>query len=186
MGKSRGVEPLGANRVHATPAWRALSFLQMVIEASFQPGDVLTQHFVRELHSMTVANLDREGDRTPGGYRTGAVKIALSKHLPPDAIPAMPDLQTAQRTYQLKKLIGRGMLRPIQPGARQYTLGFSNNYLMRGVVRALASEGFIPEPVSYSRGRNVLLEGHLPRNDRQDERRQLCVKSRRHITELKP
>jgi hypothetical protein len=43
------------------------------------------------------------------------------------------------------------MLRPIQPSARQYTLGFSNNYLMRGVVKALAAEGFILEPVSYPR-----------------------------------
>ncbi|MEW5944397.1 MAG: cell filamentation protein Fic, partial [Pseudomonadota bacterium] len=25
-----------------------------------------------------------------------------------------------------------------------YTIGFSNNYLIRGVVRALSDEGFIP------------------------------------------
>jgi len=50
----------------------------------------------------------------------------------------------AQRTYQIKKLVEQKMLQPIKEGARQYTIGFSNNYLMRGVVRALSNEGFIP------------------------------------------
>ena len=36
------------------------------------------------------------------------------------------------------------MLQPIKEGARQYTIGFSNNYLMRGIVRSLSDEGFIP------------------------------------------
>lgn len=35
--------------------------------------------------------------------------------------------------------------RPINPGARQYTIGFSNNYLIRGVIKSLRDEGFIPE-----------------------------------------
>lgn len=61
-----------------------------------------------------------------------------------DLSPSMPDLNTAQRTYQIKKLVGAGMLKPISEGARQYTLGFSNNYLIRGVIFALSKEGFIP------------------------------------------
>lgn len=61
-----------------------------------------------------------------------------------DLVAAMPGLTPAQRTYQIKKLVERKMLQPIKEGARQYTIGFSNNYLMRGVVRALSNEGFIP------------------------------------------
>ncbi len=56
----------------------------------------------------------------------------------------MPGMSAAQRTYQIRKLVERKMLLPIKEGARQYTLGFSNSYLMRGIVRALSVEGFIP------------------------------------------
>lgn len=61
-----------------------------------------------------------------------------------DLAAAMPGMTPAQRTYQIKKLVERKMLQPIKEGARQYTIGFSNNYLIRGVVRALSDEGFIP------------------------------------------
>ena len=279
------------------------------IEESVQPGDGLTEHFIRELHAIAVKELEREGDSTPGAYRQKQVKIAQSEHLPPEFIrvphymqelvafinenhplkydlikvalahhrfgwihpfgngngrvvrlltyallikygfnvktggrvlnptavfcndrdqyyamlahadtgaregleawciyvlqgildelrkvdrltdfgylsdkillpaiayakkrelitameesvllisaksgiakaadlaAAMPGLTPAQRTYQIKKLVERKMLQPIKEGARQYTIGFSNNYLMRGVVRALSNEGFIP------------------------------------------
>ncbi len=61
-----------------------------------------------------------------------------------DLEPAMSAMTAAQRTYQIKKLVERNMLQPIKEGARQYTIGFSNSYLMRGVVRALSDEGFVP------------------------------------------
>lgn len=279
------------------------------IEESIQPGDSLSEHFIRELHALTVNELEREGDATPGAYRLNQVKIAQAEHLPPEFIQvphymqelvafinenqppkydlikvalahhrfgwihpfgngngrvvrlltyallikygfnvkaggrvlnptavfcndrdqyyamlaradtgategleawciyvlqgildelrkvdrltdfdylstrilmpaisyarerelitameesvlhvsakagvakaadlatAMPGMTSAQRTYQIKKLVERKMLQPIKEGARQYTIGFSNNYLMRGVVRALSNEGFIP------------------------------------------
>jgi Fic family protein len=279
------------------------------VEKSIEKGTNLTEHFIRELHAMTVDNLEREGDRTPGAYRAGSVRISQSEHLPPDAIQvpsymqelvafinqphppkydlikvalahhrfgwvhpfgngngrvvrlltyallikygfnvqaggrvlnptavfcndrdkyysmlaladsgspegqeawctyvltgildelkkvdqltdftylrnkiltpalayakqrglitaqeesilhiaakmgvakagdlagAMPNLTAPQRTYQIKKLVERKMLQPVSDGARQYTFGFSNNYLMRGVIRALSAEGFIP------------------------------------------
>jgi len=63
---------------------------------------------------------------------------------------AMPGLTAAQRTYQIKKLVDRQMLLPIQDGARQYTLGFRNNYLMRGIIKALSDEGFISTSLSSS------------------------------------
>ena len=283
------------------------------IEESIQPGDGLTEHFIRELHAITVKELEREGDATPGAYRQTQVKIAQSEHLPPDLIQvphymqeliafinenhppkydlikvalahhrfgwihpfgngngrvvrlltyvllikygfnvktggrvlnptavfcndrdhyytmlaladtgtpegleawclyvlqgildelrkvdrladfnylssrilgpalifakerglittmeehvlhrtakngvtkaadlaaAMPGMSAAQRTYQIRKLVERKMLQPITKGARQYTIGFSNNYLMRGVVQALSDEGFIPSALN--------------------------------------
>jgi len=54
------------------------------------------------------------------------------------------ELTDAQRTYQIKKMVERKLLIPIEHGARQYTIGFRNNYLMRGVVQTLISEGFVP------------------------------------------
>lgn len=283
------------------------------IEAHFAPGDDITEHLVRELHALTVRDLQREGDATPGAYRQGAVRISQSDHLPPEALQvpqymselvafinqpdrpkydlikvalahhrfawihpfgngngrvvrlltytlmikygfdvraggrvlnptavfcndrdryyamlskadtgtqegreawciyvlsgvrdeldkvarltdqrylieriltpalhhareresltqmeervlmatahagiakagdlkeAMPGMTEAQHTYQIRKLVERRMLVPIRDGARQYTVGFSNSVLLRGVIRALAVEGFIPDALN--------------------------------------
>ena len=67
-----------------------------------------------------------------------------------DLSAAMPAMSSAQRTYLIKKLVERKMLQPIKDGARQYTIGFSNNYLMRGIIRALSDEGFIPASLKNS------------------------------------
>lgn len=56
------------------------------IEAHFAPGDDITEHLVHELHALTVRELQREGDATPGAYRHGAVQISQSDHLPPEAL----------------------------------------------------------------------------------------------------
>lgn len=283
------------------------------IEDNFTPGQDVTEHFVRELHAMTVHELQREGDTSPGAYRQGAVQISLSEHLPPEAVQvpqymselvtfinradppkydlikvalahhrfawihpfgngngrvvrlltytllikygfnvktggrvlnptavfcndrdryysmlgradngtpegretwciyvldgmldelrkvdqltdmhylieriltpalhyareralltqleervllttaragiakasdlkdAMPGMTETQRTYQIRKLVEHRMLAPIREGARQYTIGFSNNFLIRGVIRALSAEGFIPDALN--------------------------------------
>lgn len=279
------------------------------VEEVMQPGVALTETFIRELHGIAVKDLQREGDRTPGSYRQGGVKIAMSAHLPPDAVavpqymreltefvnnesahkydlikvalahhrfgwihpfsngngrvvrlltyallikfgfnvqnervlnptavfcnnreryyemlaaadtgtpagtetwctyvlegilielqkvdrltkydylqqkillPAltisrerqlitidefnvlaevvklgnakssdlkkiMPKLTDNQRTYQIKKLVDQKMLQPIHPTARQYSICFTNNYLLRGIVKALTDEGFVPD-----------------------------------------
>ena len=65
-----------------------------------------------------------------------------------DYLDPHKDLTDAQRTYQIKKLVDRKLLLPIGKGARQYTIGFNNNYLMRGVVNALANEGFVPNSLN--------------------------------------
>lgn len=280
------------------------------VEESIQPGMPISEHFVRGLHAAAVEGLRREGDRTPGAYRSGQVQIAQSTHLPPDALevprymaelvafinqadapkydlmkvalahhrftwihpfsngngrvvrlltyallikygfkvsaagrlvnpaavfcadrnryyamlnegdqgsdagleqwctyvlsglrdelnkvagladyvdlqtrillpaisfarqrewitpqeeavlaltvkhgtvkaadlePSMQGLNANQRTYQIRKLVDAGMLQPVSAGARQYTLGFSNNHLVRGVINALTREGFVPQ-----------------------------------------
>lgn len=297
---------------HPSDQLREMANIEMAmghIEESVRQGHRLTEHFVRELHALTVENLEREGDATPGAYRRQQVKIAHSNHLPPEhlLVPqymqelvdfinanhppkydlikvalahhrfgwihpfgngngrvvrlltytllikygfnvqaggrvlnptavfcndrdryyamleeadvgtpvaleawciyvlqgildelrkvdrltdftyltdnvllpaiavarerelitateahilqigarkgiakaadlgvAMPGMTTAQRTYQIRKLVERKMLLPIKEGARQYTLGFSNSSLLRGIIRTLSEEGFIP------------------------------------------
>ena len=65
-----------------------------------------------------------------------------------DLKDAMPGMTETQRSYQIRKLVERRMLTPIREGARQYTVGFSNSFLIRGVIRALSAEGFIPDALN--------------------------------------
>lgn len=65
-----------------------------------------------------------------------------------DLQAVMSDLTERQRTYQISKLVERDMLVPIRERSRQYTIGFSNNHLLRGVIKALSDEGFIPETLN--------------------------------------
>nr|WP_232429820.1 Fic family protein [Janthinobacterium sp. CG3] len=61
---------------------KAMQYVEDVVTAYSS----VSEHFVRELHALAVHDLEREGDRTPGAYRTGAVRIAKSDHLPPDPV----------------------------------------------------------------------------------------------------
>ena len=56
------------------------------VETAGEPGAPWSEHLLRGLHATTVDNLQREGDRTPGSYRTGPVRIAQAEHLPPDPV----------------------------------------------------------------------------------------------------
>ena len=67
-----------------------------------------------------------------------------------DLTGTITDFSSGQRTYLIKKLVERKMLRPIKEGARQYAIGFSNSVLMRGIIRALSKEGFIPSSMNRS------------------------------------
>lgn len=82
----------------------------------------------------------------------GVLQIAAKRGIAKaaDLAAAMPGMTSAQRTYQIKRLLERGMLQPIKEGARQYVIGFSNNYLIRGIIRALSEEGFIPASLNRS------------------------------------
>jgi Fic family protein len=54
------------------------------IEDNIQEGTEITHYFIRELHQLAVGGLEREGDRTPGAYRTWDVEIQKSEHKPPE------------------------------------------------------------------------------------------------------
>ena len=60
------------------------------VEEAVQVDGTITEQLIRELHQMTVSGLSREGDETPGRYRSGNVKISGANHLPPDVatVPA--------------------------------------------------------------------------------------------------
>lgn len=55
------------------------------IEEILKPTAPITEHLIRELHAITVKELVREGDKTPGSYRTISVQISGATHLPPIA-----------------------------------------------------------------------------------------------------
>lgn len=45
---------------------------------------------------------------------------------------------------QLKKLIEKKMILPIKENSRKYQLRFDNNYLLRGIIKHLGEQGFLP------------------------------------------
>lgn len=58
---------------------RAMNFIDGHID-----GETRIDHaLILQLHKLTVSNLAREGDRTPGEYRKGTVTINNSNHIPP-------------------------------------------------------------------------------------------------------
>lgn len=73
-----------------------------------------------------------------------AMAIAKKEFKAADLDAVLPAMTTRQRTYLLSKLLAAGMIRPVREGARSYTINFSNNHLLRGVIHALEQQGFIP------------------------------------------
>ena len=65
---------------------KASAYIDDVVTEDF----VLTEMFIRELHALAVDGLEREGDATPGSYRSSEVRIAQSTHQPPgpESVPA--------------------------------------------------------------------------------------------------
>ncbi len=45
---------------------------------------------------------------------------------------------------QIRKLINKKMLAPIEEGKRKYVISFDNNYLLRGIIKFLGEAGFLP------------------------------------------
>lgn len=83
------VESTVAGATHRQEHLREIANIEAAmeyVEAAQQPGEPLTESFIRDLHTLTVRDLEREGDKTPGAYRTCPVWIAQSAHVPPEAV----------------------------------------------------------------------------------------------------
>lgn len=72
----------------------AMSYIDDVI----QEKDEISEFFIRELHAITVKDLLKEGDKTPGQYRNCPVRISGSKHQPPDFM-LVPDYMKELVTF---------------------------------------------------------------------------------------
>jgi Fic family protein len=53
-----------------------------------------------------------------------------------------------QRSRIIKRLKDKGMLRPLKETGRVYTIGFVNNYLLRGVIKSLEDNSFVPKSLN--------------------------------------
>lgn len=80
--KIEGSTEKSDNLLEISNVEKAISF----IEEGIDEGSDITHHFLKELHTIAVSGLDREGDRTPGAYRTWNVGISNSDHSPPDSV----------------------------------------------------------------------------------------------------
>lgn len=68
---------------------KAMDYIEEVINE----GEEISHQFIRELHQLTVSDLDGEGDKTPGAYRKWNVEISKSLHLPPASHLVMEYMQ---------------------------------------------------------------------------------------------
>ncbi|OEZ94667.1 Fic/DOC family protein [Duganella phyllosphaerae] len=109
--------------------------------------DRLTQYDYIEKHIVGPAlAISRERQLiTIDEYHVLKEVVRLKNAKSADLSRIMPKLTANQRTYQIKKLVDQKMLQPIHEGARQYSICFTNNYLLRGIVKALTDEGFVPK-----------------------------------------
>jgi len=83
---SEYIEQKIERKEHETESFSEIANVEQAmqyIEKEISEGSEITHHFIRELHQLAVVGLEEEGDKTPGAYRTWSVKIAKSKHLPP-------------------------------------------------------------------------------------------------------
>lgn len=53
-----------------------------------------------------------------------------------------------QRSRIIRKLKDKGMLKPLGENGRVYTIDFVNNYLLRGVVKSLEDNDFVPKSLN--------------------------------------
>ena len=56
----------------------------------------------------------------------------------------LPGKHAVEISRTIKKLIKNKMLTPTKENGRKYVLRFDNNYLLRGIIRKMDQEGFLP------------------------------------------
>jgi len=117
------------------------------ISSELKKVDQLTNHaFLREKILNPAIDFSSErGLINPLELKVLKRSVELGTIKAGDLRTVLPDLKPSQVTYQLGKLIDRGLLQPVEEGARTYTAKFSNSYLIRGVIKVLREEGFIPD-----------------------------------------
>ncbi len=74
------------------------------IDETVSQDFVFTEYFIRSLHSKAVDGLQREGDKTPGGYRSTQVVISQAQHIPPGPESVSADMR------ELVKFINQDVL----------------------------------------------------------------------------
>lgn len=55
-----------------------------------------------------------------------------------------PNTSSSDRSRSIRALIEKEMLLPVKENSRKYVISFSNNYLMRSILKALDKEGLLP------------------------------------------
>lgn len=65
-----------------------------------------------------------------------------------DLIKIIGQESSVQRSRILKKLKDKKMLIPLEEKGRVYTIGFANNYLLRGIAYVLEKNSFVPESLN--------------------------------------
>jgi len=93
---SSSLRPLDEGVQEILNIQEAIDFIEEHIRTS-----PINHVFIRELHQLVVQGLSREGDRTPGAYRLGEVRIGQSVHQPPWPADVFDDMT------ELIEFIGR-------------------------------------------------------------------------------
>ncbi len=65
-----------------------------------------------------------------------------------DLVEIIGNESSVQRSRILKKLKDKKMLIPLEENGRVYTIGFANNYLLRGIAYILEKNSFVPESLN--------------------------------------
>ncbi|BBJ27624.1 Fic family protein [Athalassotoga saccharophila] len=60
---------------------------------------------------------------------------------------------SVQKSRTMSRMKEKNMIKPIETKERIYTINFANNYLLRGIIKSLESEKFIPEFLNKNENR---------------------------------
>ncbi len=116
------------------------------IKGELEKVDNLTRYEFLKIHVLRPALAFSKARKLVTDQEVAILSMAIEKgeFKAADVDTACPKLTPRQRTYQLAKLVEAHLVRPVREGSRTYTINFTNNYLLRGVVQALEDCGFIP------------------------------------------
>jgi Fic family protein len=115
------------------------------IQAEIGKVDRLTDHqFIREKILLPALRFCRERNALnteDAIYVEEAIKLGSFKSSA--LMVVSPNLDARQQAYKFNKLQVAKLVVPVAKNKRQYTLGFANSVLLRGVIQSLRIEGFL-------------------------------------------